>query len=146
MKDLANLTTGPDSPFLREYKFSDVSSMSDKSDLITFNRLNMSIVLPDTTVYTGNYNVTDVMTGGCQGICMNFQTFDNEMKFAYEIFNGANSAFVLKPESLRSIKTKIGPFTGVSEESSCAPKREHSKLVPRQYHSIFKIIRTLMNY
>lgn len=128
LKDVTNLTTGPSSPFVREYKYGDVNSMMDISDLISYNRLNMSLVLPDNKVYTSNYNVTNVMKAGCQGVMMNFQTYDNEMKFAYELFNRANSAFVPKPDALRAYRTTIGPFKGVSEGQSCTPKEREFKI------------------
>lgn len=135
LKEVTNLTTGPNSPFVRKYKISDITSMSDYTDLIQYNRVNMSIVTPDNQIQTNNYNASSCFSSGCQFICMNAQTMDNEMAFMYEKFNGSNCAFILKPEPLRSVKVTIGPFyTENASSASCEPK-ERTLLIGSKEHT-----------
>ena len=135
LKQVTNLTTGPNSPFVRKYKISDIDSMSDTSDLIQYNRVNMSIVTPENKIQTNNYNASSSFSSGCQFICMNAQTMDNEMAFTYEKFNKTNCAFILKPKPLRSVKVTIGPFYSENASSASCEPEERTILIGSKEHT-----------
>ena len=122
LKQYTNLTTGPDSPFVRKYYSSDVEFMQDKEDVIKFNMLNLTIVLPDLTTSNENYDTSSAMSQGCQMISLNYQKNDTFTQHYYDKFNSNNCAFILKPDSLRAVIKTIDEIPPVPEEKNCVAK------------------------
>jgi len=95
------------SPFMRALRYKDVEFTPDKDELVFFNKQNMTICLPDLSARNKNYSSALAMTYGCQMIAMSFQNFDDNLKFYFQYFDEAGSAFVLRPDRLRYIPTFI---------------------------------------
>jgi hypothetical protein len=94
--------------FMRKVRFSyGIKFTQDTSELIEFNKKNMTICLPDLASTTKNYSSTLPMRYGCQMVALSFQDSDANMKFYEKFFNGYGYSFALKPESLRYIPVKI---------------------------------------
>ena len=96
-----------------------VNASQNYSDLIQYNRMNSTIVVPDLNSSNINYDPAIAISTGCQFISMNFQNKDNYLQYLLEKFNNVNSAFLLKPENLRPIIQTIEPGIEVPEETSC---------------------------
>lgn len=95
------------SAFMRSLRFKDVEFTPDKEELISFNKQNMTVCIPDLSAKNKNFSSALAMTYGCQMIAMCFQNFDDNLKFYTQFFNDAGSAFVLRPDRLRYIPVFI---------------------------------------
>lgn len=105
LDEYVNVASG--SVFLRSYTYSQVKNTQDTSELIEFNKKNMSIVRPDLSQSAINPSAALAMNYGCQMVGMSFQTFDTYMEYYSLFFDKAGSAFALKPENLRFIEVTI---------------------------------------
>ena len=105
LDEYVNIASG--SVFLRTYTYSQAKNVQDTTELIEFNKKNMSIVRPDLSDKSVNPSAALVMNYGCQMVGMSFQSFDNNMEYYSLFFDRAGSAFALKPEALRFIPITI---------------------------------------
>ena len=105
-------------PFLRKLRYMDVKFLED-SKLASYNKQNMSIVLPDLTPSYSNPNFNEAREYGCQMVAMSFQKTDSNLAYYNDFFDKHKSAFVLKPANLRYVPTLITVPTPLSEEYKC---------------------------
>jgi len=105
LDEYVNFASG--SVFLRSYAYSQVKNTQDTSELIEYNKKNMSIVRPDLSQNASNPSPALAMNYGCQMVGMSFQNFDDYMEYYSLFFDKSGSAFVLKPENLRFIEVTI---------------------------------------
>jgi hypothetical protein len=104
--EYVNMTSN--SIFMRAIKYFDIKNTPDLNELQTFNKTNMSIVLPDASISNPeNSNAMVSRETGCQLVAMRFQLFDEYLKENLQFFEERGSAFVLKPEKLRYIPIEI---------------------------------------
>jgi hypothetical protein len=104
--EYVNMTSN--SIFMRAIKYFDIKNTPDLNELQTFNKTNMSIVLPDASISNPeNSNAMVCRETGCQLTAMRFQLFDEYLKENLLFFEEYGSAFVLKPEKLRHIPIEI---------------------------------------
>lgn len=96
---VTNIESG--SPFLRQLRKHDVLYTPSSNELVDYNKQNMSIAIPDVTYSTENLPFHLCIEYGIQMIGMCYQNFDSNMEICAEYFGDNNSAFVLKPASLR---------------------------------------------
>ena len=97
--EFVNMCSG--SEHLRKYRNNDMEHNVDTEEIMKFNKMNMSIVLPDINIKTDNYSYIRAKEAGVQIMAMNFQNFDSNLKFYSLFFDGTQSAFILKPKDLR---------------------------------------------
>ncbi len=97
---LVNGSTG--GVFLRKLTHYDVKYTHDPSELIEYNKQNMSLVVPKSGE-DRSMPASLAYQYGCQLMCMDYSTPDANMEYMLAMFNEAGSAFVLKPEPLRAI-------------------------------------------
>lgn len=97
------------SVFLRSLYYNNVVYTNDMSELVDFNKKNMSICIPNLSTNATNYNVSAVMQYGVQFPAMCFQTYDNNIQMYNSLFEKEGHSFILKPESLRYIPVTTNP-------------------------------------
>ena len=110
LDELVNITSN--SIFLRLFRNDQLYVGNYIKDLMEYNKMNMTVVLPNLSRNDDNYNVNIALNQGCQFICMNMQNYDKYLEYYNSLFDGNNSAFVLKPVELRGeppIETVIEP-------------------------------------
>ena len=110
LDELINITSN--SIFLRLFRNDQLYVGNYIKDLIEYNKINMTVVLPELSRSYNNYNANIALNQGCQFICMNMQNYDKYLEYYNSLFDGNNSAFVLKPAQLRGeppIETEIKP-------------------------------------
>jgi len=105
LKEYVNITSN--SIFLRASRQYDIVNSPDSNELIEYNKKNMSLTMPDLSVYNNNVPAALNFTYGCQWVAMSFQNFDSNMEYYSMFFDDAGSAFVLKPEHLRYVPVTI---------------------------------------
>ena len=105
MWELTNVTTN--SVFIHETRFIDIKNSNDIDTISTFNRQNITLVLPDLSVSNANYISTVPQAIGCQLIAMNFQNVDQNLLTYNDLFEKKQSAFAPKPNELLYIPTMI---------------------------------------
>ena len=103
--EFVNMCSG--STILRKYRNNDIEHNIDTDEIMTHNKMKMSIVLPDVNTKTDNYSYIHAKEAGIQIMAMNFQNFDSNLKFYSLFFDSAGYAFVLKPEDMRSNTVEI---------------------------------------
>jgi hypothetical protein len=101
LNEYVNITSN--SVFVRNMRYSDVKYSPDASELINYNKQNMTITLPDLSAKNNNYSPALVMTYGCQMVGMSFQNFDPYMEYYSQLFDDYGSAFILRDEKYRYI-------------------------------------------
>ena len=111
------------SVFMRELRYYDVKYSHTTKQLTLHNKKNMSIVVPDLTAESNNVSAALANVYGCQFVCMNYQTFDDNLGYYLELFNDAGSAFILKPKNLRYVPVTIPKPTPQAPENSYAPRK-----------------------
>ena len=111
------------SAFMRELRYYDVKYSHTTDQLTLHNKKNMSIVVPDLTAESNNISAALANVYGCQFVCMNYQTFDDNLGYYLELFNDAGSAFILKPKNLRYVPVTIPKPTPQAPENSYAPRK-----------------------
>ena len=99
LDELVNITSN--SIFMRSYRNSQLSAGNFTKELIDYNKENMTIILPPLSRNYNNFNPNLALNQGCQLIAMNMQNYDVNLEYYNKLFNENNSAFVLKPVSLR---------------------------------------------
>jgi hypothetical protein len=84
---------------MRIYDYVNIKNMSlnDKSELLSFNYKNMTIVIPDRGNKPPNPDPTICRASGCQMVAMRYQLGDGLNKADELFFNQTGYAFVLKP-------------------------------------------------
>ena len=118
--EVVNIESG--SPFLRQLRKHDVLFTPSSNELVTFNKQNMSIALPDVGNSNENLPVHLCQEYGIQMIAMCYQNFDTNLEINEEFFGENNSAFVLKPESLRYEPIVIEKPKPLAKSTSFAPR------------------------
>tara|TARA_X000000950_G_scaffold289533_1_gene415009 strand:- start:41115 stop:42260 length:1146 start_codon:yes stop_codon:yes gene_type:complete len=123
LETITNITAGPYSSYLKLHRASNIDYNNNVEELQQFNRLQMSIVLPDVKAENKNINSTKSYDLGCQIVGMSCQNFDEELKFNNKTFETADPAcsFVLKPSNLRPSVTVIPAVEPVPATHSCIP-------------------------
>lgn len=96
-------------------------STTSTEQLIQFNKNNVTIVLPNLTPGSANYDPRPAMQSGCQFVAMNFQNFDEYLEVYFEIFDDFQYSFVLKECKLRYIPQHIliDPIPVIEHNSAC---------------------------
>jgi len=95
------------SSYIRLHRYFDVKNAQDINELKNFNKTGMTVVLPDNSMNPPNPSGPLCREIGCQMVAMRYQKVDNFLKENNLFFNEAGSAFSLKPEALRYIKTTV---------------------------------------
>jgi hypothetical protein len=97
--EYVNLTSN--SMFMRAYDFYNVKNNPDINELTDFNKLGMTIVLPDNGTNPANPSGIISRASGCQMVAMRYQLVDNNLIENASFFDTEGYAFVLKPANLR---------------------------------------------
>uniref|UniRef100_A0A6C0HD49 PI-PLC Y-box domain-containing protein n=1 Tax=viral metagenome TaxID=1070528 RepID=A0A6C0HD49_9ZZZZ len=97
--EYVNMTSN--SMFMRALNYYDVKFTPDMNELQEYNKLNMTIAMPDSGADPENPSGPVCREMGCQLIAMRYQKFDSNLQETLMFFDEAGSAFVLKPERLR---------------------------------------------
>jgi hypothetical protein len=117
---LVNTTSG--SVFLRRLRNYDVTYTHDADELKEHNKKNMSIVMPDLTNESTNMPASLHNKYGCQFVCMNYQTLDENLKYYLDLFNEHGHAFILKPKKLRYFPVTVALPPPQDPKLSYAPR------------------------
>jgi hypothetical protein len=100
MYEITNLTSNA---FLRILKVFDVLNSPDITELTSFNKQYMTIVVPDDSMSVNNYDPMPPSLAGCQAMALSFQNIrDGNLAVYNEWFEAgpSKSAFLLKPADL----------------------------------------------
>jgi len=92
------LTNTSKNKLFREQKLAS----EHKADLTLFNKNYMTMVLPNLTPGSDNFDPRPSMQLGCQFVAMNFQNFDENLEVYFKIFDELQFSFVLKQCKLRN--------------------------------------------
>lgn len=111
------------SAYLRSQRNYDIQFTHDPDGLISFNKKNMTLTMPDYSSINNNMNASLHMKYGCQMICMNWSNYDSPMEFYRNVFKDEGSAFVLKPENQRYKVVTIAAPPPQNPNVSYAKKR-----------------------
>ena len=95
--------------------------MSSIKDLIEYNKINMTVVLPELSRSYNNYNANIALNQGCQFICMNYTEPTDFMKSYIKRFS--KHSFILKPYKLRYHPVAIKQPLQQTKKVSFAPKK-----------------------
>jgi hypothetical protein len=118
LEELINITSS--SQFLRGLRNYNVQYTPDMGQLITYNKKNMSLVMPDLSSLNKNQNAALQQKYGCQMTLMNYQNLDTNLVYYLKFF--ASTAFVLKPKALRYVPVAIPPPAKQDVAVSFAPR------------------------
>jgi hypothetical protein len=102
MEELTNMSWS--TSHLRRMTYTQASQPHDQDELITYNRNNITMVVPDIGDDLINSNPQILFTYGCQWIMMNYGSIDNMMELYISEFQ--ENSVVLKPAALRALKPK----------------------------------------
>jgi hypothetical protein len=109
--------------FCQQLRNYDVVYTPDFNELIDHNKKNTTISMCDLKQASANNMDSSIhMKFGCQMICMNFQSVDDNLIFYLEQFNEVGSSFILKPSQLRYIPVTSKQPTPQNPELSYAPR------------------------
>lgn len=101
-----NMTSN--SVFMKAIRYSDIETMNiSATDLIEYNRQNMTICLPNAGADPINPYFNAVVETGCQLVAMRYPLVDENMETNDAYFDDHAHAFVLKPDKLRYIPITI---------------------------------------
>ena len=100
-----NITSN--SVFMRALHYYDIKYTPDMSELIDFNKQNMTIGMPDKGSSPDNPSSIVMRETGCQLLGMRYQKIDTNIEENDVFFNENGYAFVLKPEKLRYIPVTV---------------------------------------
>lgn len=103
--EYVNLTSN--SAFMRELSYYSAKFTPDVQELIEYNKLNMTIVLPDKGSNPENPSALLTRQLGCQMVAMRYQLNDAFLKEDTDFFQNGGYAFCLKPAKLRYIEITI---------------------------------------
>ena len=101
LNSLINLMSKTDKGDFRLLREQNLKT-EDQEDMITFNKNFVTIVLPNLTPGSSNFDPRPAMQMGCQFVAMNFQNFDEYLEVYFKIFDEFNYSFVLKQCRLRN--------------------------------------------
>jgi hypothetical protein len=93
--------------FSRALNYYDIINTPDMEELIGYNKLNMTIGMPDKGSDPQNPSSLTMRTYGIQMLSMRYQYIDTNVEENDLFFNEEGHAFVLKPEKLRYIPKTI---------------------------------------
>ena len=116
---LINLMTSTDKFYLyREQTF----KTQNPADMISVNKNYVTMILPNLTPDSANYDPRPAMQSGCQFVAMNFQNFDENLEVYFKIFDDVQHSFVLKQCKLRNIPQHIliDPLPAIQINSACS--------------------------
>lgn len=99
--EYVNMTSN--SIFMRALRYYDIINAPDMIELINYNKLNMTIGMPDKGSDPDNPSSITMRTYGVQMLAMRYQVVDTNLEENDMFFNDAGRAFVLKPEKLRYV-------------------------------------------
>jgi Phosphatidylinositol-specific phospholipase C, Y domain./Phosphatidylinositol-specific phospholipase C, X domain. len=99
--EYVNMTSN--SIFMRALHYYDIINAPDMIELINYNKLNMTIGMPDKGSDPDNPSSITMRTYGVQMLAMRYQVVDTNLEENDMFFNDAGRAFVLKPEKLRYV-------------------------------------------
>ena len=100
-----NMTSN--SVFMRSLHYYDIKYTPDLNELITFNKQNMTIGMPDKGANPENPSSVVMRETGCQLLGMRYQYIDVNIEENDIFFDENGYAFVLKPELLRYVPVTI---------------------------------------
>jgi hypothetical protein len=100
-----NMTSN--SVFMRALHYYDIKFTPDMTELIEFNKQNMTIGMPDKGSNPENPSSLVMREMGCQLLAMRYQTIDVNVEENDIFFDEKGYAFVLKPDNLRYIPVTI---------------------------------------
>jgi hypothetical protein len=103
--EYVNMTSN--SVFMRGLHYYDIKYTPDMSELIDFNKQNMTIGMPDKGTNPENPSAIVMREMGCQFIGMRYPLIDTNIEENNSFFDENGHAFVLKPEKLRYIPVTI---------------------------------------
>ena len=103
--EYVNMTSS--SIFMRALHYYDVINAPDMIELIEYNKLNMTIGMPDKGSNPENPSSLTMRTYGIQMLAMRYQLVDTNLEENNIFFDEEGHAFVLKPEKLRYIPETI---------------------------------------
>ena len=103
--EYVNMTSN--SVFMRSLHYYDIKYTHDLNELIEFNKLAMTIGMPDKGSNPENPSAVVLRESGCQLLAMRYQLVDINVEENDLFFNQNRTAFVLKPERLRYIPITI---------------------------------------
>lgn len=103
--EYVNMTSN--SVFMRGLPYYDIKYTPDMSELIDFNKQNMTMGMPDKGPNPENPSAIVMREMGCQFIGMRYPLIDTNIEENNSFFDENGHAFVLKPEKLRYIQVKI---------------------------------------
>ena len=104
LDELVNLTSISGLSMRSLRYVTDVKYCADPDELITYNKDNMTIVIPELSISSSNHNAQLAWDYGCQFVAMCFQNSDNNMDNYNVFFYDKGAAFVLKDKHLRTIQ------------------------------------------
>jgi hypothetical protein len=119
-----NMTSN--SVFMRALHYYDIKYTPDLTELIDFNKQNMTIGMPDKGANPENPSSIVMRETGCQLLGMRYQTIDTNIEENDIFFDENGYAFVLKPEPLRYIPVTIPLPPPQNPELSFATKTVQS--------------------
>jgi hypothetical protein len=103
--EYVNMTSN--SVFMRALQYYDIKYTPDLNELIEFNKLSMTIGMPDKGSNPQNPSSVVLREAGCQLLAMRYQLADINVEENDLFFNQNRTAFVLKPDRLRYIPITI---------------------------------------
>lgn len=118
--EYVNLTSN--SVFMRALHYNDIQFTPDMEELISFNRQNMTIGMPNKGSEPENPSGVVMREMGCQFLGMRYQLIDTNIEENDAFFNNNGFAFVLKPEDLRYKEVTIDEPPKQKPELSYAPR------------------------
>jgi len=118
--EYVNMTSN--SIFMRQLTFDQVKN-TDINELIQFNKLGMTIGIPNPGANPDNPSSVVLRETGCQLLAMRYQNIEANVEENDAFFNEANSAFVLKPVALRYMPVQIAAPPPQDPALSYAPKK-----------------------
>jgi hypothetical protein len=119
-----NMTSN--SVFMRALHYYDIKFTPDMTELIEFNKQNMTIGMPDKGSNPENPSSLVMREMGCQLLAMRYQTIDVNVEENDIFFDEKGYAFVLKPDNLRYIPDTIPLPPAQNPELSYATKSVQS--------------------
>ena len=103
--EYVNMTSN--SPIMYLQSNYDTVNTPNMDELIQFNKMNMTLVTPDSGANPGNPNCLFARAVGCQMVAMRYQQDDANLQVDQKFFNDCGFAFSLKPAKLRYIPITI---------------------------------------
>jgi hypothetical protein len=103
--EYVNMTSN--SVFMRALNYYDITNTADMVEQIEYDKLNMTIGMPNKGGNPDNPSAITMRTYGIQMLAMRYQYVDTNLEENDLFFNEEGRAFVLKPEKLRYIPITI---------------------------------------